>query len=129
MAPRFPLFGCGWNAFATAYAWYQTVWKTDWVGEAHNDYLQALLDGGLVGFVLVVALFATVLRHALSREHRSPLQLGVLGALAGFAFHELVDFGGQIPANAATAVALAATALVPASHERRRRLDEERGRP
>ncbi len=38
---------CGWNAFATAYPWYQTVWRTDWIGEAHNDYLQALIDGGL----------------------------------------------------------------------------------
>jgi O-antigen ligase len=127
MAPRFPLFGCGWNAFATAYAWYQTVWKTDWVGEAHNDYLQALLDGGLLGFGLVVALFATVLRHALWREHRSPLQLGVLGALAGFAFHELVDFGGQIPANAATVVALSATAVASSGRPHGRRRRQRRG--
>ena len=76
-----------------------------------------------------LALVAMVLRAALARASRSPVDLGVLGALVGFAFHEIVDFGGQIPANAATAVALAATALVPASPERRRRLDEERGRP
>ena len=56
MVPRFPIFGDGWNAFATAFPWYQTVWKTDWVGEAHNDYLQALIDGGAVGAALVAAL-------------------------------------------------------------------------
>ncbi len=129
MVPQFPVFGAGWNAFGTAYPWYQTVWKTDWIGEAHNDYLQALIDGGALGLLLVLALVAMVLRAALARASRSPVDLGVLGALVGFAFHAIVDFGGPIPANAATAVALAATALVPASHERRRRLDEERGRP
>jgi O-antigen ligase len=115
MVPRFPLLGAGWNAFATAYPWYQSVWKTEWIGEAHNDYLQALTDGGLLGFALVLALLALVLRAALARARRSPLDLGLLGALTGMALHALVDFPFQIPANAATAVALAAAALVPAS--------------
>ena len=110
MAKRFPLFGDGWNAFSTAYPWYQTVWKTDWIGEAHNDYLQALLDGGPLGLLLVLGIFAVALRGALGRARHSPLELGLFGALAGFAFHELVDFNGQIPANAATFVALAALA-------------------
>jgi O-antigen ligase len=113
MVPHFPILGVGWNAFATAYPWYQTVWKTDWIGEAHNDYLQALTDGGLVGGALVVALVALVLRAALGRARRSPLELGLLGALVGLALHEVVDFNGQIPANAATAVALAGAALAP----------------
>ena len=129
MVPQFPVFGAGWNAFATVYPWYQTVWKTDWIGEAHNDYLQALLDGGALGLLLVLAVVGMVLRAALGRAGRSPLDLGVLGALVGFAFHELVDFGGQIPANAATAIALAAAALAPAARERRRGLDEGRSRP
>jgi O-antigen ligase len=113
MVPRFPVFGVGWNAFATAYPWYQTVWRTDWIGEAHNDYLQALLDGGVVGAALVAALLAVVFRGALARAARSPLDLGIFAALLGFALHELVDFNGQIPANAATAIALAALAVKP----------------
>jgi O-antigen ligase len=117
MVRSFPVLGVGWNAFATAYPWYQTIWKTEWIGEAHNDYLQSLLDGGLVGLALVCALFVVVLRAALARARRSPLDLGLLGALVGFALHELVDFGGQIPANAATAIALAACALMPHSGE------------
>jgi hypothetical protein len=44
---------------------------------------------------------------------RSPLDLGLFGALLGLALHELVDFNGQIPANAATGIALAALALKP----------------
>jgi O-antigen ligase len=113
MVPRFPAFGVGWNAFATAYPWYQTIWKTDWVGQAHNDYLQALIDGGLVGALLVAGLLAVVFRAALARAPRSPLDLGLFGALLGFALHEIVDFNGQIPANAATWISLAALALAP----------------
>ena len=130
MARHFPLFGVGWNAFATAYPWYQTIWKTEWIGEAHNDYLQALLDGGALGLALVCGLLAIVLRSALARARRSPVELGLLGALLGLALHELVDFNGQIPANAATWIALAALALVPPARERGHPgLDGERGRP
>ena len=115
LVPHFPIFGVGWNAFATAYPWYQTIWRTEWIGEAHNDYLQALLDGGVVGFLWVASLLVLVLRGALAGARRSPIELGLFGALCGFAFHELVDFNGQIPANAATAVALAALAVAPRS--------------
>jgi O-antigen ligase len=113
MVRHFPVFGVGWNAFATAYPWYQTIWKTEWIGEAHNDYLQALLDGGLVGALLVAGLLAVVFRRALARAPRSPLDLGLFGALLGFALHEVVDFNGQIPANAATWISLAALAVAP----------------
>jgi O-antigen ligase len=113
MVPRFPVFGVGWNAFATAYPWYQTIWRTEWIGEAHNDYLQALLDGGVVGAALVAGLLVVALRGALARAPRSLVDLGVLGALLGFALHEVVDFNGQIPANAATWIALAALAVAP----------------
>ena len=114
MIPRFPVFGVGWNAFATAFPWYQTVWKTEWIGEAHNDYLQVLLDGGLVGAALLASLLAVVFRGARARAALSPLDLGLFGALLGLALHELVDFNGQIPANAATWIALAALAVAPA---------------
>jgi len=117
MVPRFPLFGDGWNAFATAFPWYQTVWKTDWIGEAHNDYLQVLIDGGVVGAALVAALVAVVLRRAFARATRSPLDLGLSGALVGLALHGLVDFNGQIPANAVTWIAFAALAVAPPSRE------------
>jgi O-antigen ligase len=113
MVPRFPVFGVGWNAFAAAYPWYQTIWRTEWIGQAHNDYLQALLDGGVLGLLLVAGLLVVLFRGALARATRSPLDLGLFGALLGFALHEVVDFNGQIPANAATWISLAALAVAP----------------
>ena len=66
-----------------------------------------------LGLLLVAGLFVVALRGALARARHSPVELGLFGALVGFAFHELVDFNGQIPANAATLVALAALAARP----------------
>ena len=116
MVPRFPVFGAGWNAFATAYSWFRTLPGPDWIGEAHNEYLQALLDGGIVGAVLVLGLLAVALRGALAQARASALGLGLLGALVGLALNALADFSWQIPANAATWTALAALAVRPAHH-------------
>jgi O-antigen ligase len=108
MTRRFPVFGVGYNAFATAYPWYQTIWRTEWMGEAHNDYLQVILDLGLVGAFLVFPLLAILFGRALARADRSPVDLALLGSLLGLAAHALVDFNWQIPANALTYIALAA---------------------
>jgi O-antigen ligase len=111
LLPDFPVFGLGLNAFATAYPLYQTVWPNDWIGEAHNEYLQVLLDLGLLGAVLVGTLLVRVFRAALRGAVRGGLELGLFGALLALAIHNLVDFNGQIPANAVTWVALGALAL------------------
>ena len=62
--PDFPVFGVGLNAFSTAFPPYQTVWPSEWIGEAHNEYLQVLLDLGVVGTLLVGSLFLLVFRAA-----------------------------------------------------------------
>jgi O-antigen ligase len=109
--PDFPVFGLGLNAFSTAYPRYQTVWPTEWIGEAHSEYLQVLLDLGLVGALLVGTLLVLVFRAALRGAARGGLELGLFGALLALAIHNLVDFNWQIPANAATWIALGALAL------------------
>jgi O-antigen ligase len=108
---QFPVFGVGLNAFATAYAPYQTVWPGEWIGEAHNEYLQVLFDLGLVGVALVTPLLVLVFSHARRGAARGGLELGLFGALLCLAIHNLVDFNGQIPAHAATWFSLAALAV------------------
>jgi O-antigen ligase len=107
LVPRFPLLGAGLNGFPIAYPTVQTLRRGEWYGEAHNDYLQALLDLGAPGALGVFALVALLLKAALRGARRSALDAGLLGGVLASCAHALVDFNWQIPANAATFVALA----------------------
>jgi O-antigen ligase len=111
--PDFPALGAGWNAFGTSYLRYQKVATYEWYGEAHNEYLQALLDTGLVGAGLVGALLFVLFRRAAGFARRSALRSGLFASLLALAVHNVVEFNWQIPANAATFVALAALAVTP----------------
>jgi O-antigen ligase len=111
MFPSFPLLGSGFNAFGTAYAPYQTIWRSDFIGQAHDEYLQVLLDTGLVGLGLFAVILGRTLAVAALAASRSAFGVGLFGALLALAVHALVDFNWQIPANAATYIALAALAF------------------
>jgi O-antigen ligase len=110
MLRDFPVLGAGFNAFGTAYVPYQTIERYEWYGEAHNEYLQALLDAGVVGAALVAALVVTLFRRASRAASLGPLDAGRLASLLALSLHNMVDFNWQIPANAATFAALAAVA-------------------
>lgn len=90
---------------------------------AHNDFLNTLVDWGLVGFVLVagavVMLFLGIRkswRHVggkaadlgSRRSNRFAFMLGGSFGLLALFFHSMVDFNMHIPANAILAVTLIA---------------------
>jgi O-antigen ligase len=72
-----------------------------WYREAHNDYVQVLVETGVPG--LLIALWAAV--AALEAARSRPWQLA---ALTGLLLHELVEFDLQIPAIMVLFVAVAA---------------------
>lgn len=105
--PEFPLLGVGFNAFGTISPYHRTYQAYEWLGQAHNEYLQALVDTGVIGLAIVLALLAVLAHAALRAASLDVLDAALLTALAAQAIHNVVEFNWQIPANAATYVVLA----------------------
>lgn len=109
---RFPWTGSGLGTFREAFPMVQTASVEGTVMHAHNDWLELLATGGLVGTgLLLLGLAALLFRlsRGLRRGARSEdraAALAALGAVATVAVHEAFDFGLTMPANAFTLVAL-----------------------
>jgi O-antigen ligase len=119
-----PWFGVGPGHFDVRYRGYRAEkwWLQNRPGRAHNDYLNALADWGLLGTVLALAplgwtgvSLARNRRRLLGRGEPASSQggrliflVGATAALAALLVHSLADFNMHIPANAILAVVLAA---------------------
>lgn len=112
-----PFFGSGLGTFATAYQHVQRAYPQRVVGHAHNDYLQFLIELGLVGSVLLFAQVFYVCFLAIRGWYRKQglwersVALGSVGGIAFILVHSLTDFNLQIPANALTFSVLLALAF------------------
>ncbi len=79
--------------------------------EAHNDYLELLSSGGLIGFALGVWFAVMVIRLArrnllADTGYKRAVRLGAILGIAGVAAHSLVDFGLHIMTNAVVFLSL-----------------------
>jgi O-antigen ligase len=112
-AQDFPLAGVGAGAFGTAMRVYQTSPRTYYHNEAHNQYVQVVVEGGVL---LVVPAAAALLALAASawrqlRRRDDPvhwMRLAAAGGLVGAAVQSIWETGLTIPANGMLAAALAA---------------------
>jgi O-antigen ligase len=126
----FPWFGTGLNTYGSATVLLQRFEKaTAHYVEAHNDYLQLLVEGGWL-----VAVPALLLALAFVREVRRRfreglddrtgywIRLGAVTGLVAIAFQEIVEFSLQMPGNAALFTILCAMAVRRASVKAPRRV-------
>lgn len=90
-------FGAGFGAYGVAYTQYDTFSGLERVEQAHNDYLQVLADGGLVGLAIGGAflffLFQTG-RKAVSVEnfYRRGVAVGAASGIFAVLVHSIFDF-------------------------------------
>lgn len=100
-----PLLGVGLGAFETVYPIYGHGDGTLLIEFAHNDYLQMLSDGGLVGGAIAIW-FLVVIARAVAQTAKSAdpllkaLGLGSAAGIFALLVHSLFDFNLQIPSNA-----------------------------
>jgi O-antigen ligase len=114
---RFPVTGTGLGTFRDAFPLVQpTILEGTW-WHAHSDLLEVPVTTGVVGLALVAAgvwalarRLLAVLREGRRSEDRAAA-LALLGALAGIAVHEALDFGLTMPANALTLAVVVGSAV------------------
>ncbi len=127
----YPIVGSGLGSFGVIYTRYDSRNGSFRLEQAHNDYLQALTDGGIIGGALGLAFIVILFRKGFTRrETDDKFRRGVAtGALAGcFAVlvHSFFDFTLHTTANALLFLILAALATQDSrvnqtGHRRRRR--------
>ncbi len=115
----FPAVGTGLNTYGTATLLYQRhdVDTAHYV-EAHNDYLQLLVEGGYlvtVPALIVVVLFGRQVYRRFRSGHDDRvgywLRLGAVTGIIAISLQEVVEFSLQMPGNAALFTVLGAIAM------------------
>ncbi|MFZ0761989.1 MAG: O-antigen ligase family protein [Candidatus Sulfotelmatobacter sp.] len=124
-----PVLGWGLGTFPVVYPQFRTFYTDFFVNEAHNDYLQLLVEMGLFGFATMLWFLLTLYARAFKKiknwttEISGAVTLACVLGLSGILVHSAVDFNLQIPANAALFYVLctiaAAEPFVRTAHKRR----------
>lgn len=90
-------FGAGFGALGVAYTPFDSYSGLERVEQAHNDYLQAAADAGIVGIILGLLflfwLFRTGLQSAnTANTYRRGVAIGALSACFAVLVHSIFDF-------------------------------------
>jgi len=101
-----PIIGTGLGTLEMVYPPYDSVYDGRVVNHAHNDYLEALAETGILGGLCCLWFLSVLLLNALKSlvdlrtSFASALNFSGLIACSGILVHSLVDFNLHIPANA-----------------------------
>lgn len=102
-----PVLGWGLGSFPVVYPQFRSFYTNFFVNQAHDDYLQLLVEMGLLGFGTMVWFLIVVYRRAFKKianwtsDVSGAVSLACILGLTGILVHSTVDFNLQIPANAA----------------------------
>jgi O-antigen ligase len=98
-----PLLGVGLNDFEAAYPRYQSFASDLSIDHAHNDYVEAVAETGLLGALLILSALELILRLTFrdwSHPFRSQagwIRLGAAIGCCGTLAHSLGDFNLHTP--------------------------------
>lgn len=117
-----PVAGVGLGGYATAIPTYHDASGTLTPQEAHNEYLELISSGGLIGGAIAVWFAILLVRQTrsslrASNRFRRTAALGATLGIVGVAVHSMVDFGLHMIANALIFAALVVIATARTEHD------------
>ena len=123
-----PILGVGMGGYWIGITAYHDASGLMTPQEAHNDYLELLSSGGVIGFALGIWFVVVVVKEAgasflKGSSYMRAVRFGAILGIAGVAAHSLVDFGLHIMTNAVvflTLIMIATTEFSPAKAQRRK---------
>jgi O-antigen ligase len=127
MLVKKPFLGWGLGTFPIVYPEFRSFYTTFFVNQAHNDYLQLLVETGLAGFAIAIWFLVLVFRQAAGKlkdwteSASGALTVAALLGCVGILVHSFLDFNLQIPANAVLFYVLCAVAAAAPLQESQRR--------
>lgn len=112
----FPWIGTGLETFQFIFPKYSSVPITSHFTYAHSDWLQLLVETGVLGLLFIVVtifwfLMIYVWRIRLLHPAIRPVGIGILISLIAFMIHSSAEFNFHIPANAYSFAILAGMAV------------------
>jgi O-antigen ligase len=111
-----PVLGSGLGTFQDVYPQYRSFYTNAVVEHAHNDYLEFLLETGMVGFAGVLWFVIVLLRRGWQQVPQwktgltGTVKIGAMAGCIAMLVHSLMDYNLQITANAAMFFVLATMA-------------------
>ncbi len=124
---RRPFLGWGLGTFSVVYPQFRSSYSNFFVSDAHNDYLQFLVETGLAGAAIGLWFLVVTFQRAWAKldnwteTANGALTVAALLGCVGILVHSVLDFNLQIPANAAIFYVLCAIAACDPLHESQRR--------
>jgi len=122
-----PFMGWGLGTFPVVYPQFRSFYTSFFVNQAHNDYVQLLVETGIVGFAIALWFLILTFRRASAKlanwteTVNGTLTVAALIGCTGILVHSFLDFNLQIPANAALFYVLCAIAASSSIQESQRR--------
>ena len=102
-----PILGWGLGTFAEVYPQFRSFYTNFFIDNAHNDYLQLLVEMGGLGFATMLWFLIVAYRGAIKKlknwtvDTNGAVGLAAMLGITGILVHSFLDFNLQIPANAA----------------------------
>jgi O-antigen ligase len=95
------------GVFPEVYPEFRSFYTNFFINQAHDDYLQLLVEMGALGFAVMLWFVTLVYLHAAKKlrnwqqDTNGAVALAAMLAVTGILAHSFLDFNLHIPANAA----------------------------